>query len=335
MHQIPGIEEVCLTTNGVLLPDLAPALYEAGLRHLNISLDTLRRERYREITGKDNWREVMAGLKLALALGFQPLKINCVVLKGINDDELMDLALLARDYPVQVRFIELMPTVSREWWRRHFLSMTAVHHRLAGLGRLSPVIPAVTDGPARVFRVPGFQGELGFISPMSNHHCESCNRLRLTAAGQLRPCLLRAMELNLKVPLRLGLPDRSLACIFHEAIRLKTRRSEYSLPKGEASFPTMASIGGIVHCLMHPKFFNSYLYRPGGTSRVARAGISPPPWVFPLTLQVPLYLLIFVFSDLTLGIPPLEDVQRRFHFPPFPVAFPDAAKVPRLRLSRT
>ena len=244
LHQIPGIEEVCLTTNGVLLPDLAPALYEAGLRHLNISLDTLRRERYREITGKDNWREVMAGLKLALALGFQPLKINCVVLKGLNDDELMDLALLARDYPVQVRFIELMPTVSREWWRRHFLPITAVHQHLAGLGRLSPVIPAVTAGPARIFRVPGFQGELGFISPISNHHCESCNRLRLTAAGQLRPCLLRAMELNLKVPLRLGLPHRSLACIFHEAIRLKTRRSEYSLPKGEASFPTMASIGG-------------------------------------------------------------------------------------------
>ena len=113
LQQIPGIEEVCLTTNGVLLPDLAPALYEAGLRHLNISLDTLRRERYREITGKDNWREVMAGLKLAIGLGFQPLKINCVVLKGLNDDELVDLALLAQDYPVQVRFIELMPTVSR------------------------------------------------------------------------------------------------------------------------------------------------------------------------------------------------------------------------------
>ena len=123
LHHIPGIEEVCLTTNGVLLPDLASALYEAGLRHLNISLDTLRRERYQEITGQDNWREVMNGLKLALALGFQPLKINCVVLRGLNDDELMDLALLTRDYPVQVRFIELMPTVSQQWWQRHFLPL--------------------------------------------------------------------------------------------------------------------------------------------------------------------------------------------------------------------
>jgi cyclic pyranopterin phosphate synthase len=244
LNQVPGIEEVCLTTNGVMLPDLAPALYEAGLRHLNISLDTLRRERYREITGKDNWREVMAGLKLALDLGFQPIKLNCVVLQGINDDELIDLALLARDYPVQVRFIELMPTVSQEWWRRHFLPIPAVHQRLAGLGRFLPVIPAVTAGPARIFRAPGFQGELGFISPMSNHHCGSCNRLRLTAAGQLRPCLLRATELNLKVPLRLGLSDRLMAYLFHEAIRLKNRRSEYSLTKSGGSFPTMASIGG-------------------------------------------------------------------------------------------
>jgi cyclic pyranopterin phosphate synthase len=97
LHQVPGIGEVCLATNGVLLPELAPALYEADLRHLNISLDTLCPERYREITGRDNCQEVMAGLQLALALGFQPLKINCVVLKGINEGELIDLALLARD----------------------------------------------------------------------------------------------------------------------------------------------------------------------------------------------------------------------------------------------
>jgi cyclic pyranopterin phosphate synthase len=244
LHQVPGIKEVCLTTNGVLLPRLAPALYGAGLRHLNISLDTLRRECYREITRKDNWQEVMAGLKLALALGFHPVKINCVVLKGINDEELMDIALLAQGSPVQVRFIELMPTASRDWWHRHFLPITEVYQRLAGLGQLLPVIPAVTAGPARIFRVPGFQGELGFISPMSEHHCGSCNRLRLTAAGQLRFCLLRAMELNLKVPLRRGLSNDLMACLFHEAIRIKNRRSAYSLSEGKGSFPTMASIGG-------------------------------------------------------------------------------------------
>jgi cyclic pyranopterin phosphate synthase len=242
LHQVPGIEEVCLTTNGVMLPELASALYGAGLRHLNISLDTLRQERYREITGRDHWREVMAGLELALSLGFQPLKINCVVLKGLNDDELMDLALMARDYPVQVRFIELMPSVSQEWWERHYLSLTAMQQCLVGLGRLSPVIPVATSGPARIFRVPGFKGELGFISPMSDHHCRSCNRLRLTAAGQLRPCLLRALELDLKGSLRQGISDQVLARLFQEAIRLKDQGLGYSLHKG--SFPTMASIGG-------------------------------------------------------------------------------------------
>jgi cyclic pyranopterin phosphate synthase len=242
LHQVRGIEEVCLTTNGVLLPELASALYGAGLRHLNISLDTLRRERYREITGRDNWQEIIGGLELALALGFHPLKINCVVLKGINEDELVDLALLARNFPVQVRFIELMPTVSQEWWEQHYLPMSAVQQRLAGLGRLSPVIPAATAGPARIFRVPGFQGELGFISPMSDHHCGTCNRLRLTAAGQLRPCLLRAMELDLKASLRKGLSDQSIACLFQEAIRSKVHGS--GLPMPGISFPTMASIGG-------------------------------------------------------------------------------------------
>ena len=122
LHQVPGIREVCLTTNGVRLQELAPSLYDAGLRHLNVSLDTLRRDRYRRITGRDHLEEVMEGLKLAAALGFQPLKINCVVLKGINDDELVDLAQLARHYPYQVRFIELMPTADRKWWRHHFLA---------------------------------------------------------------------------------------------------------------------------------------------------------------------------------------------------------------------
>ncbi|MCL4502189.1 MAG: GTP 3',8-cyclase MoaA [Deltaproteobacteria bacterium] len=245
LHRVPGLDEVCLTTNGVLLPELAPALYEAGLRHLNISLDTLRRERYLEITGRDNWQEVMAGLEMALSLGFQPLKINCVVLKGINDDELMDLALLTQYHPVQVRFIELMPTVSQDWWERHYFPTSAVLRQLAGLGRLSPVIPAATAGPARVFRAPGFQGELGFISPMSNHHCSSCNRLRLTTAGQLRPCLLRSMEFDFKASLRQGVSDFLLGFLFKEAIRLKQKK-EYSLPISRAVYNdfSMVSIGG-------------------------------------------------------------------------------------------
>jgi len=246
LHRVPGITKVCLTTNGVLLPELSLALYDAGLRHLNVSLDTLRRERYWQITGRDNLGKVLAGLEAAASLGFQPLKINCVVLRGINDDEVLDLARLAQDHPYQVRFIELMPTTSQTWWQRHFLSMAEVRRRLAVLGPLEPLIREASAGPARTFRLPGFRGELGFISPMSEHHCRTCNRLRLTADGKVRPCLLRSQELDLKGPLRQGVADGFLGYLFQEANRLKNPKTAHSW-SGAASclhdLP-MVSIGG-------------------------------------------------------------------------------------------
>jgi GTP 3',8-cyclase len=246
LKRLPGIDQVCLTTNGVLLRELAPAIYNAGVRHLNVSLDTLKRERYRQITGGDHLPAVMAGLEQAAALGFQPLKINCVVLRGINDDEILDIARLAREHPLQVRFIELMPTTSRTWWQSHFLSMAEVRRRLAVLGSLEPLIREAAAGPARTFRLPGFRGELGFISPMSEHHCRTCNRLRLSSDGKVRPCLLASQELDLKGPLRQGVADGFLGFLFQEAIRLKNRQTAYSLA-GAASCPRdlpMVSIGG-------------------------------------------------------------------------------------------
>jgi GTP 3',8-cyclase len=246
LKRLPGIDQVCLTTNGVLLQELAPAIYNAGVRHLNVSLDTLKRDRYRQITGGDNLPAVMAGLQQAASLGFHPLKINCVVLRGINDDEVLDIARLAREHPLQVRFIELMPTISRTWWQRHYLSMAEVRRRLAVLGPLEPLIREVAAGPARTFRLPGFRGELGFISPMSEHHCHTCNRLRLSSDGKVRPCLLESQELDLKGPLRQGVADGFLGFLFQEAIRLKNRKTTHSLP-GAASCPRdlpMVSIGG-------------------------------------------------------------------------------------------
>uniref|UniRef100_A0A7V6A2Y1 GTP 3',8-cyclase MoaA n=1 Tax=Desulfobacca acetoxidans TaxID=60893 RepID=A0A7V6A2Y1_9BACT len=244
LHRIPGITKVCLTTNGVLLPKLASALYETGLRHLNISLDTLQRERYRHITGRDNLPEVLAGLEQAASLGFHPVKINCVVLKGINDDEVLDLAMLARDRPYQVRFIELMPTVSQQWWQRHFLPLPAVLLRLKTLGPLLPAIPEDAAGPARIFRVPGFQGELGFISPLNGHRCSTCNRLRLTADGKLRPCLLNPHELDLKGLLRMSRGDDSLSCLFEKALELKGGKAGSSLTHAHPPGRSMVSIGG-------------------------------------------------------------------------------------------
>ncbi len=244
LHQVSGITKVCLTTNGVLLSELAPALYDTGLRHVNVSLDTLQRERYRQITGRDNFAEVLSGLERAASLGFHPLKINCVVLKGINDDEILNLALLARDHPYQVRFIELMPTVSQEWWQRHFLPLPEVRQRLTGLGPLLPATREATAGPARNFRLPGFQGELGFITPMSGHHCRTCNRLRLTADGKLRPCLMQACELDLKKPLRLDLGDGLISYLFKEALELKARRACLPITPSYHPGRSMVSIGG-------------------------------------------------------------------------------------------
>jgi len=239
LHQVRGLQEVCLTTNGVLLGEMAPALYATGLRHLNLSLDTMRRTRYRELTGSDHFQEVVAGLEKAASLGFNPIKINCVVLKDLNDDELWDFVRLARERPFQVRFIEFMPAVSRGKWTRHFLPMAEVRRRLASLGPGEPVAREAISGPARIFRFPGFQGELGFISTISEHHCPSCNRLRLMAAGYLRPCLFGASELDLKGPLRRGATDADLGEIFQEAMRLKALARDDFLP-GRA----MVSIGG-------------------------------------------------------------------------------------------
>jgi cyclic pyranopterin phosphate synthase len=244
LGQVPGIVEVCLTTNGVRLAELAADLYDTGLRHLNLSLDSLRRDRFREFTGKDHFDDVLAGLERAEALGFAPIKINCVVLKDLNDDELLDFALLTRERPFQVRFIEFMPTVDEAHWRRHFLPIAEVRRRLGGLGPLEAVTSPATAGPARTFRVPGFKGELGFISSVSDHHCPTCNRLRLTAAGRLRPCLFAAPELDLKGPLRQGADDETLARLFEEAIRLKDCVSPASALTSPAPGRAMVSIGG-------------------------------------------------------------------------------------------
>ncbi|MBM4274421.1 MAG: GTP 3',8-cyclase MoaA [Deltaproteobacteria bacterium] len=246
LKRLPGIDQVCLTTNGVLLKELAPALFGAGLRRLNVSLDTLKRERYRRITGSDRLPAVLAGLEKATSLGFNPLKINCVVLRGLNDDEILDIARLARDHPFQVRFIELMPTASRTWWQRHFLPMAEVRQRLAVLGSLEPSIREAAAGPARIFRAPGFRGELGFISPMSQHHCGVCNRLRLSSDGALRPCLLEEKELDLKGALRQGVSDALLGHLFQKVISLKLRKSAHPIT-GLKAIPCdlpMVSIGG-------------------------------------------------------------------------------------------
>ncbi len=244
LGQVPGLEEVCLTTNGVLLAELAPELYDTGLRHLNLSLDTLHRERYQRLTGRDHLPQVLTGLKAAAALGFDPLKINCVVLKGVNDAELLDFARLTRDHPFQVRFIEFMPTVDQRNWQAHFLPMAQVRSHLRELGPLTPVEAPATAGPARTFRIAGYQGKLGFISSVSDHHCPTCNRLRLTATGHLRPCLFAAPEIDVKGPLRRGADNRALSRLFREAMAVKESRAKSGIFGDPSVGRPMISIGG-------------------------------------------------------------------------------------------
>lgn len=244
LARVPGLQEVCLTTNGVLLAEMAGDIFASGVRHLNLSLDTLKAGQYAEITGGDHFPQVMAGLEKALSLGFHPLKINCVVLKGLNDQELLDFALLARDAPLQVRFIEFMPIANEERWETHFLSMAEVRVRLASLGPMTAIPARPTAGPAEILRPAGFRGELGFISPVSAHHCPTCNRLRLTAAGKLRPCLFSQEEVDIKGPLRAGAPDGHLAAVIQAAVGRKDRRPPQARAQKLASGRPMVSIGG-------------------------------------------------------------------------------------------
>lgn len=191
---VEGINEVCLTTNGVLLPQLARPLREAGVKRLNISLDTLNAEKYAYITRTGTLEDAMAGIRAALDAGFEKIKINAVLIGGFNDDEVPALADLTRQYPVDVRFIEMMPMYdSGDFDERAFIPGTRV------LEQLKDAIPQEKDGGvARLYRLPDGKGNIGLISPVSAHFCAECNRIRLTADGKLKPCLHSAEEYSLK-----------------------------------------------------------------------------------------------------------------------------------------
>ncbi len=191
---IPGIREVCLTTNGTRLPELAMPLKQAGVSRLNISLDTLDTEKYRYITRIGSLDAALRGIETALDAGFQKIKLNAVLIGGFNDDEIPALASLTQRWPVDVRFIELMPMYdSGDFGPEAFLPYSAV------LDRLPELEPVPADGGvARLYRLPESQGNIGLISPMSAHFCAACNRLRITADGKIKPCLHSSDEISLK-----------------------------------------------------------------------------------------------------------------------------------------
>jgi GTP 3',8-cyclase len=242
---LEGLRDVSLTTNGVYLRDNLEKLRKSGLRRINISLDTLRRERFRRLTGSDCFGQVWEGIRLAGELGFHPVKINMVVIKGINDDEVSEMAKLSLRHPFQIRFIEYMPVgLGGRRALLHSLPPSVIRARLRHLGELVPIPKGEFDGPAQRFRLAGAPGEIGFISPMSQHFCESCNRLRLTAGGSLMPCLLSEVREDIKGPMRRGATDRELAGIFLKAALGKN--GEHCLTPENQGLPSskMHAIGG-------------------------------------------------------------------------------------------
>ena len=221
---IERLRDIRLTTNGVLLPQMAGELYEAGIRKLNISLDTLQPSRYREITRADHFDQVWKGIQYAKEAGFTSIKLNVVALRGFNEDELLDFGRLTFTEPFQIRFIEFMPVGTGSLWSRdRYLSSQAIMTTLSALAPLVPLKTDRTEGPAMVYRYKGAVGTLGFISPISNHFCDKCNRLRLTSEGRLRSCLFSDEEIDLRAVLRSGGTEREIKQALQEATLTKPK----------------------------------------------------------------------------------------------------------------
>ncbi len=246
LAQIQGLEDVSLTTNGVLLKKHLERIRESGIRRINISLDTLRQEKYRRITGADAFHDVWEAIELARMMTFHPIKINMVVIKGFNDDEVAEMALLTMSYPYHVRFIEYMPVGgNRASADIYTVPTSTIRNRLnAEIGKLMPVPKGMYDGPSEHYRFENAVGEIGFIGSMSNHFCNSCNRLRLTANGYLRPCLLSNTQQDIKGPMRDGATDPELEGIFLKAVHQKPSKHLLSSGSEAAIWDRMSAIGG-------------------------------------------------------------------------------------------
>ncbi len=248
LDRVNGIDDLAMTTNGILLGEYAGELAQAGLQRVNVSLDTLHPERFQRITRCGQWEDVLAGMKAAREAGLEPIKINTVVIRGMNDDETVDFARKTLKPGWHVRFIELMPIGNGMAiagnWRDRVVTAREVREQIeAALGPLEPAKVGVGGGPARYYRLPDAKGTLGFITPISEHFCYRCNRLRLTADGQLRPCLLSDYEIDLRTPLRQGAGVARIKALILQGIERKPMR--HHLDECEASEGRMMSeIGG-------------------------------------------------------------------------------------------
>jgi len=241
---IEGIKDISMTTNGTILKNHIWQLKDAGLKRLNISLDTLREDRYKNVTRLGKLKEVMEAIALALEAGFSQLKINVLLLSRINDDEINEFLRLTIENPIHVRFLEFMPIKNNEFWNENnFISCRKV---MDICYKFAPIesINLYGNGPAKYFRIKNALGTFGFIAPMSEKFCSSCNRLRLTSDGFLKGCLHSSVQINLRDPLRGGLEERELVQLIKFVVITKPK--EHFLDKNPigASEYLMCQIGG-------------------------------------------------------------------------------------------
>ena len=245
LGKIEGLDEITLTTNGVLLKQYAAEIKASGVHRINISLDSLRPDRFFHITGRDCFKQVWEGIQEAERQTFSPIKINVVAIRGVNDDEIADFARLTLEKPYHIRFIEIMPIGGQNSSLNNFIPVEEIHGIIQGVGNLRPIHRRNNlDGPAQRFVLEGGKGEIGMIGAMSSHFCDICNRLRLTAEGHIRSCLFSDRETDIKTPLREGKGDDSLLELFDRAIEKKDKSRGVLRPEPRKCVRQMSSIGG-------------------------------------------------------------------------------------------
>ena len=245
LKAISGIEDLSMTTNGVLLERYADELRSAGLDRINVSLDSLQPDRYREITQGGELENILKGIEKAYQLGLRPLKINVVVVRGINDDEIENFAAITIKKPFHVRFIEFMPGKTNAWSAEKCIPIQEIKERIVKCYNSLEPVRLRSNGPARYFRIPESKGVLGFISPVTHHFCSECNRLRITADGRIRPCLFSKTEIDLKSAMRSGATDEEIKRLLILSVEAKPEGHRIG-KDGERSYisKAMSQIGG-------------------------------------------------------------------------------------------
>ncbi|XP_074092963.1 molybdenum cofactor biosynthesis protein 1 isoform X4 [Macrotis lagotis] len=244
LQQLDGLKTIAITTNGINLARMLPRLQGAGLTAINISLDTLVPAKFEFIARRKGFHKVMEGIHKAIELGFDPVKVNCVVMRGLNEDELLDFVALSEGLPLDVRFIEYMPFDGNKW---NFKKMVSYKEMLDMIQQHWPELeklPEEASSTAKAFRVPGFQGQISFITSMSEHFCGSCNRLRITADGNLKVCLFGNSEVSLRDHLRAGASEEELLSIIGAAVGRKKQQHAGMLNIAQMKNRPMILIGG-------------------------------------------------------------------------------------------